>query len=167
MAGTPFAPQFLPPGFSDAVSTLERKSADAPLQAVRIRMRHESDLIYTLLAVPAATDLLMPGGVPMLGDPPYMTGESQDVEIQGAGRNHRYTVHCWSGRDPSGGQPPREACALVLAPGVLLTARAKGTGNAAAGQIHLMAVSLVPEGIGYWIVIDDQIGDEFLKGFAR
>jgi len=164
MARTPFGPTFEPPGFSVVETYLRRKDANDPLQIVRIVLKPDSEVSYQLLAFPMAAQLLKRSGGSAMFDDPYVAGASESVEMSAVGRERKFEADCFAGRDPAGRLPPREACAIVLTDQVLLISRAGGTDPDAA---HDAAVSLLTAGLGYWVKIDDQLEDDFLKPLEK
>lgn len=171
MARTPFGPKFLPPGFSGGILHLQRTGADAPIQFVKASMTPASEVTYQLFARSVAKQFLTEfGGAPMMGQD-YTAVDSGSMDVQGAGRQRPFTIKCWSGRNKTSGHLAEEVCASALDPQIILVAKlfidtdpGHGTGPDSA---HAQAMSLAAEGLSYWIVIDDQMENEFLGRLTK
>ncbi len=166
MQRTPFAPKYVPPGFSGEPLRLRRSGPDAPVQIVEARLAPGGQIAFQLLSRPQAEQVLSEfGGAPMMGRA-YTATPNGTLDLQATGRRKLVHVRCWVGRGATSAQPQEDLCAAAVDPDVIMvaTVQADPAGGITAGSAATLRVrSLASEGLSYWTAIDDQMETEFLQ----
>jgi hypothetical protein len=169
MQRLPFAPRFVPAGFSGEPLRLRRSSADAPVQIVEASLAPGGQIAFQLLSRPLAAQFLNElGGAPMMGGGAYTATPAASFDIQALGRKKPFAVKCWTGHAP--GRPEKDLCAAAVDPEVIVVATVEANaadGVTASGVADLRVRSVVTEGVSYWAAIDDQMLNDFLGKLVK
>jgi hypothetical protein len=170
MAQLPFAPQYVPPGFSGEPLRLRRSGPNAPVQIVEARLAPRGQISFQVLARPMAAQLLNEaGGAPMMG-PSYTAHPMGAADISAVGRKKTFHIACWTGKSSAPGQPDKDLCAFAVDPEIIVVASVDldpAGGVTAASSAALHARAIAAEGLSYWIAIDEQMETETIQRILK